>query len=154
MSLNRIEKNDCRKISSLLRVSEVEVRKAVCSFFDEIRCYSGTLLLDDSRKIYTKDAFDSLSRVWQIPYVGRLGFSYSRYLAWRKNESKHLLQEKRSSYRLRVPRSEIETMAEDILSGRTPTPLKKRKKSELFHSVWLVGKEGKKLARQVIPKKR
>ena len=154
MALNKTERSDCRRIASELGLPEGETRKAVASFFDAIKSSAFSLPLDDRRRIYTRDAFDSISRVWQIPYVGRLGFSYSRYLQWRRNESKDVLQEKRSAYRLKVPQSEIEAMAADILSGKAPAPLKKRKKSELFDNVWLVGKDGKKLARQVMPKKK
>lgn len=152
MRLNRTERNDFRKVSSLLGVSEVQVQKAACSYFDSMREYASSLPLDNRKRIYRKDAFGEFIRVWNIPYLGRLGLSYSRYLQWRRNESKHILQEQRSAYKTRVPRSEIENMARAILSGATPSPLKKKKKSEMFNSIWLVGKEGKKLARQVIPK--
>ena len=53
-----------------------------------------------------------------------------------------------------VTQSDIESTAEAILSGVTPPPLIKRKNKELFERVWLVGQDGKKSARQVIPKKR
>lgn len=44
-------------------------------------------------------------------------------------------------------------MASDILSGKTPEPVRKIKRNtELYDRVWLVGQDGKKLARQVIPK--
>ena len=43
-------------------------------------------------------------------------------------------------------------MAAEILSGRTPSPVKKKKNSELYERVWLVGQDWKKSARQVIPK--
>lgn len=43
-------------------------------------------------------------------------------------------------------------MAEEILSGKAPSPVTKRKNSDLFNRVWVVGKDGKKSARQVIPK--
>ncbi len=58
----------------------------------------------------------------------------------------------RSSYRGRRKESEFETMAAEILSGKTPSIVPKRKKSELYDSIWIVGKDGKKLARQVIKK--
>lgn len=59
----------------------------------------------------------------------------------------------RSSYRSGVTQNDIENIADAILSGSTPPPLRKRKGKEMFERVWLVGQDGKKSARQVIPKK-
>lgn len=43
-------------------------------------------------------------------------------------------------------------MAREIIAGNTPSPLIKRKTKELYKPVWIVGKDKKRLARQVIPK--
>lgn len=153
MRKNRVETKDLREISRSLGVDEREARKAIYAFFGVLESEARRLPFADSRRIYLRDAFEPLAKVWNIPYVGRLGPSYSRYLAWRKNESRKILQEPRRKYRLRIPQSEIENMAADILSGRIPAPLKKRKGSELYERVWLVGKAGKRQARQVMPKK-
>ena len=137
-----------------LKVDVSQVRSAVHSFFDQINIYSRHLPLDNPRRIYEREKFRDFEKVWNLPFLGRTGPSYSRYLGWRRNESKGLMQDLRVRHTTRVPQSEIETMAEDILSGRTPSPVKKKKVTELYNRVWLVGKEGKKLARQVMPKEK
>ena len=153
MRKNRVEAKDIRLVANECHVDEREARKAIYAFFGAIESYARSLPLHDSRRIYLVDAFGPLSKVWNIPYVGRIGLSYSRYLAWRRNESRQILQEPRRKYRLRIPQSEIENMAADIISGRIPAPLKKRKGNELYERIWLVGKDRKRQARQVIPKK-
>lgn len=45
-------------------------------------------------------------------------------------------------------------MADEILSGKLPTPVKKRKGSELYKRVWYVEQDKKRLARQVIQKEK
>lgn len=152
MSRNRRESDDFRKLSAELGVPDNEIKKVLSSFFGVISAYSRTLPFDDHRKIYSRDAFAQYGCVFNIPYIGRIGPVYSRYLKWRRNESSAVSQEPRSRYGKRILQSEIETMAEDILSGRAPSPARKRKPTELYNRVWLVGKDGKKLARQVIPK--
>lgn len=132
-------------------ITASEVKRAVLSFFSVISQEADSLPFDDERKIYKKDKFDELVNVHNIPYVGRIGPVYSRYLKWRANEAKEQPSGKRSDYRIGLTRGEIEDIAEEILSGGTPQ-IKRRKNSELFNRVWLVGKDGKKSARQVIPK--
>ena len=152
MSRNRRESADFRKVSSELDIPDGEVKKILSSFFGSLSAYSRSLPFDDHRKIYSRDAFSSYAKVMCIPYIGRIGPAYSRYLKWRRNESGAVSQEPRSRYGKRILQSEIETMAEDILSGKAPSPARKRKPTELYNRVWLVGKDGKRLARQVIPK--
>ena len=152
MGLSKIENEDFFAVASKLGVSADEVRKVCYSFFDSIIRYSKYLPFNDERRIYTKNGFDQFVNVWNVPFIGRIGPVYSRYLKWRANESKHILQESRRNCRTRISQDEIETMAGDILSGISPSPVKKRKISELYNRVWLVDKGCKKLARQVIPK--
>lgn len=154
MTRNRIDEEIYDEIARSVGVSSSEVKRAVTSFFGSISLEAGRLPFDNPRKIYTKSKFDEFSRVWNIPSVGRLGPVYSRYIKWRGNAAKEIEQRPRREYRSRVTREDIERLAEEILSGRKPTPIRKKKKKELFNSVWLVGKESKKLARQVIPKKK
>lgn len=52
---------------------------------------------------------------------------------------------------MRYTQNDIETMAAEALAGRHVS-FCKRKKTELYNQVWMVGKDGKTLARQVIPK--
>ena len=152
MPKNKIEEADFSKIAKELGVSASEVRRAVYSFFGIIVRESRNLPFDNPTRIYKKERFDELVKVRNIPYIGRIGPVYSRYLKWRGNEAKNQPQASRSEYRSRVSQDDIENMAAEILSGKTPSPLRKYKKTELYNSVWLVGTNGKKQARQVIPK--
>ena len=130
------------------------MHKAVNSFFGSIAKYAASLPFNDERRIYGYDAFEEFVEVVNIPHVGRFGPVYSRYLKWRCNEAKALDQVPRSAYRKRISQDEIENMADEILSGRTPSPLKKKKPTELYNRVWMIGTDGKRMARQVIPKKK
>ena len=129
----------------------VEVRKVIRSFFDSI-IEARTLPFSNEKKIFSAEKFNSYVTVWNVPFIGRIGPVYSRYLKWRANESKNFIQEPRRNYRSRITQSDLELMAEEILSGKTPSPLRKRKGNEMYNRVWLVGQDGKTLARQVIPK--
>ena len=148
---NRIEDANCLAIAQELDIPVGEVKKVVSSFFGEIVSEARSLPFNNRTRIYTKDKFDELVRVWNIPSIGRIGPAYSRYLKWRGNESKKSEQRLRSDYRSRLTQDDIENIAEEILSGKTPSFNKKRG-NEMYNRVWLVGQDGKKLARQVIPK--
>lgn len=148
-SLDRIR---IQEVSDALHLDSDDVRRAVRSFFDSIRVYAQRLPFDNRRRIYTADSFSWLVKVRHIPSIGRLGPVYSRYLKWRSNVMNEEDTALRSSYRVGMKQSELETMAADILSGKTPSIIQKGKKSELYDSIWVVGKDGKKLARQVIKK--
>ena len=152
MGRNRHEYTRFRILAERYGVDEQDVRRIVYSFFDTVISDARGLPFDNPKKIYTKDRFNEFIKVRQIPYIGRIGPVYSRYLKWRANESQALEMAPRSSYRRRITQSDIESTAVAVLSGQTPPLLTKKKKSEMFERVWLVGQEGKKSARQVIPK--
>lgn len=152
MPKNRIEESDFASIASELGIPASEVRRAVYSFFGVIVRESRNLPFDDSSRIYTRDKFDDLVKVRNIPSIGRIGPVYSRYLKWRGNEAKKLSQVNRSDCRDKVSQSDIENMAADILSGKTPSPVEKRKVNERYNRIWMIGRVGKRLARQVIKK--
>ena len=151
MGRNRKEYARFRRLSEKYGLEESEVKRIVTSFFAIFVTDANSLPFDNPKRIYSKEVFDGLARVRQIPYVGRVGPVYSNYLKWRANESREFGMAPRSSFRTRMTQDDIENMAAAILSGSSPE-LEKRKKSEMFDRVWLVGKEGKKSARQVIPK--
>lgn len=153
MRRNKIQQADFKVISTELGIPVSEVERIVNSFFHVIDSNARRLPFDDARKIYTKERFEEFVSVCNIPYLGRLGPVYSRYLKWRQNESYERIQVPRSSYRSGFTQDEIEHIAGDILAGRTPS-LKKNKKTDLYNQVWMVGKDGKKLARQVLPKEK
>lgn len=151
---NRTDEAEFRRIASELGIDSEDVASIVNSFFAVILGEARELPFDNHRKIFTKDKFSEYAVVRNIPYIGRLGPAYSRYLKWRGNESRDLSQVPRSSYRSRLSQNEVENMAAEILSGGTPSPIKKKRTSEFYDRVWLVGQDGKKSARQVIPKKK
>lgn len=152
MAKNKRNEADFLAVASELGVTVEDVRRAVHSYFSHIRSYAGRLPFDDDRKIFKREKFEELSTIFNIPYIGRIGPNYNRYLCWRRNESKSLPQVPRSSYRVKISQSEFETMAADVLSGKTPVLPEKKKKSELYDTIWIVDKDGKKLAKQVIQK--
>lgn len=151
---NRLDEEDVESIAEELSVPVTEVRRAIHSFFGIINDAARSLPFDDRRKIFSREKFEEYSAVWNIPSIGRIGPVYSRYLKWRGNEAKRISQDYRSNYRKRITQDDIEHMAGDILSGKTPSPVIKKKGSELYERIWLVGKNKKKLARQVIPKEK
>ena len=144
----------CRILADRYCLSETEVKKVVDSFFSVLCQDAKALPFDTPRKIYSGDGFQRFVKVRQIPFIGRMGPVYSNYLKWRANESETIDMVPRSSYRRRVTQSDIENTAAAILFGQTPPPLKKRKGKEMYERVWLVGQDGKKSARQVIPKEK
>ena len=152
MTRNKIEDADFASIAKELGVQISEVRRAVYSFFGIIVREARNLPFDDSSRIYTREKFEDFVKVRNIPSIGRIGPVYSRYLKWRGNEAKNQTQVNRSSCRARVPQSEIEAMAADILSGKAPSPVVKPKLTESYKRIWMIGRVGKRLARQLIQK--
>lgn len=148
---NKIEDENCLIVAKELDVPVNEVKKVIASFFGEIVRESRSLPFNSLTRIYSKEKFDKLVKVWNIPSIGRIGPVYSRYLKWRTNESQSVAQVPRSSYRNGLTQDEVEYIAGEILSGRTPFYTKK-KGNQMYNRVWIVGTDGKKLARQVIPK--
>lgn len=152
MHKNRLEDADFQQISRVLGVPASEVRRAVYSFFGIITREARALPFDDASRIYTRERFEDFVKVHNIPSIGRIGPIYSRYLKWRGNEAKNQIQASRSDYRAGISQGEIEHIAAEILSGNTPPPVNKKKATERFNRIWMVGRAGKRMARQVIPK--
>lgn len=154
MKRNRIDEAEFRRIACELGLSVSDVRCAVNSFFAIILGEARNLPFNTHRKIYAKDKFSEYAVIRNIPYLGRLGPVYSRYLKWRANEARDLSRALRSSYQSRLLQDEVENIAAEILSGKAPSSITRKKNSELYDRVWLVGQDGKKSARQVIPKEK
>lgn len=152
MPRNKLDEQEYRKIADELDISVDDVRNCVHSFFGVLLGDVRKLPFNDERKIFSKDKFSGYAVVRNIPYIGRLGPVYSRYLKWRANEAGGVPRALRSSYRSRYLQSDIENMAAEILSGKTPSKISRKKYSDMYKRVWLVGQDGKKSARQVIPK--
>lgn len=154
MRRSRLEYLDAVSIATTFGVTEQEVLRAVHSYFDSIYNRARDLPLDNPARIYSPSAFSKYQFAYNIPYIGRIGMSYSRYLRWRANSSREVEQESRAKYRTAVTRADIEKMASDILEGRVPEKPEKKRGKEFYKRVWLVGEDGKRLARQVIKKKK
>ena len=152
MGRDSSEWNAYRRIADDIGITEFDVSKVVRSFFDIIRLSASKLPFDNRRKIFSKDKFDEYGKVHHIPFIGRLGPVYSRYLAWRSNEAGNYDMEPRSSYRSRITDDDLESLYDAVMSGAEVHMPERKSKKDLYHSVWLVGKNGKRLARQVIPK--
>lgn len=152
MPKNRLEDADFQHISKELEVSTSEVRRVVYSFFGIIIREARALPFDDASRIYTRERFEDFVKVYNIPSIGRIGPIYSRYLKWRGNEAKNQTQVPRSGYRAGISQDEVEHIAAEILSGKTPSPIQKKRATERFNRIWMIGRVGKRAARQVVPK--
>lgn len=149
MKNSKLEEKDFNSVAEELGISPNDVKNVVNSFFDSIVSESRSLPFDNHRKIYSKSAFEKYAFVRSIPFIGRVGPVYSRYLKWRANESKEIEMIPKPKSGSRLLPEEIEAIAEIVLSGGEYT---EKKKSKNYKHIWLVGEDGKRSARQVIPK--
>lgn len=150
---NKVEQSRFRELASRYGLKEAEVRCIVNSYFESIVRVAKKLPFNTPRRIYTHETFRDYERIWNIPCIGRIGTSYSRYLTWRANEAKNIDQmpvpKKTNGYTA----SEIEELAKALLSGegKMDRPVT-AKRSRPYTKVWIVTKDGKKSAKQVIKK--
>lgn len=149
---NRQADEDYRILAEQFGLSPFAVSSIVGSFFGAIVSESRKLPFNNPRRIYTKEKFGEYETATNIPFIGRIGPVYSRYLSWRRNEARLQEQVNRNAYRQRVSRDEIEAIAEEIFAGGIPVFPEKKKTNKMYNRVWMVGKHGKRMARQVIPK--
>lgn len=148
---NRIEEEICKIVAKDCSLNADSVKTIVSSFFGEIEKEARSLPLNNHRKIFTKGKFDEYVNVTNIPYIGRIGPSYTRYLKWRSNVASEIERKRKEDFSSLLSDDEIEDAAQRILSGEK-VEIKKKRATELYKRVWLVGKSGKRQARQVIPK--
>jgi len=153
MKASKTELRDFEIVAVQEGVTTSDVKNIVNSFFDVLVSESRKLPFDNPQKIFSKEAFDRLAVIRQIPFIGRLGPSYSRYLKWRANEAKEIKMVPKHLARKKFTKDEVEVIAEMVLKGEGYAP-PERKRNNNYKRVWLVGQEGKKSARQVIPKER
>ena len=149
MKNSKTEESEFNVVAKELGVSFWDVKTVVNSFFDSISNEAKSLPFDNYRKIYTKAAFDKYSFVRSIPFVGRIGPTYSRYLRWRSNESENIETRTRPKTRSKLFPEEIEAIVEILLNGGEYKPEKKRPN---YKRIWIVGDGYKKQARQIIVK--
>lgn len=151
---NRIENSDFAAVSSELDVPVSVVRSVVYSFFDSVSKKASSLPFSTATKIYDRKAFDKHCFVCNIPYIGRVGPVYSRYLQWRSNEAKLIEHKPRCTVSNGITPVDIEKLAESIIDGIELPEVKRTTVSEQYDRVWIVGDGGKRLARQVIIKEK
>ena len=149
---SRTDEAEYRRIADDLGLDPVSVKQAVLSYFDVISREASSLPFDTEKKIYSPAKFNEYGTVWQIPGIGRLGPSYSRYLKWRVNEAKEIEMATRKPQQAKYSQEDIERYTADILAGKESERPVKKKPKEMYDKVWLVGQDGRRLARQVIPK--
>ncbi len=153
MGRRKLEDGDILLVSKNLGVPVEEVRRIVHSFFDDIGSKARRLPFADTSRIHRRKSFDKYLFAVNIPCIGRIGPVYSRYLKWLENESGMSGQELRKAHQRRLTKDEVESLAADILSGRMPDMPERKKGNEVYRRIWLVDADGKRLARQVFPKK-
>lgn len=141
-----------RDIASKYGIEISESKRIVNSFFEILQLEARALPFDDDTRIYTREKFGELVSVYQIPFVGRLGPVYSKYLSWRKNDVDAIEQMGRNVFRKVTLKEKAEMLAKQILSGNTVSgcSFKEFNRIAKHKRVWMVGVNGKKLANQVI----
>lgn len=155
MKLSRTDRARCRCISDETALPQREVMKAVEAYFDSIVEKTRSLPFDTPKRIYSRAAFARCSFVVNIPYIGRIGPVYSRYLKWRSSESRDIDMVSRADVREDHFRPMIEEAARDALDGKAVDvrALRERIPRGKYEKVWLVDAEGRRRsARQLIKK--
>ena len=152
MNSNKQELRDFIILSKVLSIPMTEIRRAVYSFFDDIVVKADSLPFAVYNKIYKKEPFSTYQFYQNIPSIGRIGTSYSRYLAWKRNESKQVNQTSRCNCSDSYSQEEIEKLADALLHGKSVIKLEKQKHNTMYSKVWIVSANGKKLAKQIIKK--
>ena len=155
MKLSNQEVLWCRQYARAEGVSEVEVRKAVISYFDEIIKNVRRLPFNNARRIYTYEAVNVLAPVFNLPGIGRIGPVYSAYLKWRREEARELDMDRRTIVKKRFLDERIEEATQLAMAGcrvhkdylRDPMP------RGMYSKVWIIDKNGRRrAAKQVIKK--
>lgn len=155
MKLGRKDRSRCRAISDECAIPEREVAKAVESYFDSIVEKTRRLPFDTPKRIYSREAFRKCSFVVNIPYIGRIGPVYSRYLKWRAAESEGMRMVRRDDVKSDHFRPLVEKAAKDALSGMKvdSSALVGRIPKGRYEKVWIVNPDGsRRSARQLISK--
>lgn len=153
--LSRPDSSWCKAYANENGLSEVEVQKAIVSFFDDIVVCTRKLPFNNIKRIYTADAVADKACVYNIPYIGRLGPIYSKYISWRRDVSEEYDMVLREDVRDIHLKERIEELAELALSGHRVTRdmLKDPIPSGLYHKVWIIDKEGRRKAAKQLFKK-
>lgn len=155
MNLSAGDRRTVRSIASETGLDAREAGKAVSSFFYVLLSEFRSLPFNSPGRIYTPAAFSSLSKVFNIPYIGRVGTMYSKYRKWRASVSAELDTINRSDIRQDSRRDMLDTAYHDAIHGRQvdASAMKGRNVKGRYTTVWLIDENGhRKVARQVIKK--
>lgn len=149
MPRNKTDTVTYRRLSKEFGIELEDTRRIVASFFDILQLEARALPFDNDTRIYSRGKFNEYVKVWNIPFVGRIGPVYSRYLCWRRNDSDSLGQELKSSFKEASLKKRADELARQILKGVSCSIDKDNK----YKRIWIVKQDGKRLAKQVIPVK-
>lgn len=155
MKLGRTDRKRCIAIAEASALPQREIEKAVESYFDSIVEKTKALPFDTPKRIYSRAAFARCSFVVNIPYIGRIGPVYSRYLKWRSSESNEVDMVMRKDAKSDHLKPLIEKATIDALSGMKvdAASLRSRIPKGRYSRVWYMNPDGtKRAARQVIKK--
>ena len=155
MSLSKRDRQIVRDIAVETGLDAREVGKAVNSFFHVLLSEFRGLPFNNPGRIYTPAAFSSLSKVFNIPYIGRIGTMYSKYRKWRASESENLDTIMRVHMRKDSRQDLIDRAYIDAMSGKPvdSESIRRRTKKGLYTTVWVIDEDNRhKAARQVIKK--
>lgn len=160
MANSKIEEREFRLVSERTGLSVDEIHKVVYSFFGVLVNDARRLPFDNPKKIYNKQAFDSLSAVVHIPYIGRIGPTYNNYIKWRGNVASAFNMLPRPKKKPFLTDEERETLASILIGSKNIETIsceqmladmrKDREPKKDTTNVWLVGKDAKRLANQII----
>lgn len=153
MKLSRSDADVCNNIAEYEDVAVSEVRKAVSAYFDSIVSDARKLPFNNPQRIYTKPAFEQQSFVVNLPYLGRIGPVYSRYLKWRREEAKEFDHVERKKVRQIYAAPIIEEEAKKALAGQkaSSTVLRERIPKGKYNKVWMMHEGGlRRAAKQLI----
>lgn len=155
MKLSNRDAKWCRQYAADSGLDEVEVTKCVQAFFDDIVSTVRKLPFNDISRIYTIAAFEEVAPDFYLPFIGRLGPSYSSYCKWRvecADEEERIL---RSTAYEKHRAQRVDEAVDMALSGQTIPKnfLRNPIPGGTYRKVWIIDKGGKrKAARQLFKK--
>lgn len=152
MRADKTARKDFRQIARQTGIEYSKVENALRAYFGEIIWTARKLPFCGRTKIFTSDGFDKYRFVRNIPYIGRIGPIYGRYLKWRAKENSENETVNRKKAKEHYSSPIIEQAMKDILDGKKPDieSLKGRIPKGVYRKVWICSENGKKSARQMI----
>lgn len=154
MRTGKRDRDDFAVLADMFGLTPEEVSKAVMSFFDSIVSEARSLPFKNDTVVYSRSLFEQLGSVHQIPFIGRIGPSYTRYKRWKANDMDTSRMTGRKRLIGEMKSEDVERIASDIISGKEPD-LSRTGKSihKDYKKVWYADEDGRRLAWQAIKKK-